>query len=172
VAPEGDWTTRGGGLNTSLCIRHAVPLATVAHRGTQGIIHLLLQVFYFFRPLIGIASPCRMSTSQHQCPRWTRLLLCGLKAVITTTLVVEPSTSESSSIQVVAPPMHVRLHQASKWSELASSATTSRTPRHHRCCSRADASRACSRAPNALTIMYTQVSLHLGVPFFFSFSFF
>jgi hypothetical protein len=43
---------------------------------------------------------------------------------VAATLVVEPSTSEPSLIQVVAPPMLVRLHQASYWSEAALSAAT------------------------------------------------
>jgi hypothetical protein len=43
--------------------------------------------------------------------------------------------------------------------------TTSRTPCHHRCYSRADAGRARSRAPIALTIAYSQASLCPGVLF-------
>jgi hypothetical protein len=37
-------------------------LTTATHRGIQGIVHLLLQVFYFFQSLIGIVSPCHTST--------------------------------------------------------------------------------------------------------------
>jgi hypothetical protein len=55
---------------------------------------------------------------------------------------------------------------------VSASATTSRTLRHHRCYSWADAGHARSRAPVTLAIPYSQASLCPGVPFFFCFSFF
>jgi hypothetical protein len=54
AALGGGWTAWGGGLAVSLCVRLTASasdrrsLAIVAHRDIHKIIHLLLQVFYFF----------------------------------------------------------------------------------------------------------------------------
>jgi hypothetical protein len=52
-------------------------------------------------------------------------------------------------------------------SELALSATTSKTSRHRRCCSRANAGRSRSRTPITSAIAYSQVGLRPLVLFFF-----
>jgi hypothetical protein len=59
--------------------------------------------------------------------------------------------------------MFVFIQQAHVF-ESASSATTSRTLHHCRCCSWNDASRTCSRVP--IVISYSQTSLHPGVLLF------
>jgi hypothetical protein len=108
--PRGDRTARGGGLTASLYVRQAVPGYRNTLRCTRDYPSTTASLLIFSRSLIGIASPCRMSTSQRRHPRWSRLLLCALQPAITTTLMVEPSTLEPSPIQTVAPPMPVRHH--------------------------------------------------------------
>jgi hypothetical protein len=126
--PRGGRTARGGGLTASLCswggrtarrapsltaslyVRQAVPGYRGTLRCTRDYPSTTVSLLIFFRSLIGIASPCQMSTSQRQHPRWTRLLLCVLQPAIIAMLVVEPSTLEPSPIQAVAPPMPVRHH--------------------------------------------------------------
>jgi hypothetical protein len=128
VPPRGGRTARGVGLTANLCswggctarrapgltaslyVRQVVPGYRDTLRCTRDYSLTTASLYFFFRSLIGIASPCRMTTSQRRHPRWTRLLLRALQPALTTTLVVEPSTLEPSPIQAVAPPMPVQHH--------------------------------------------------------------
>jgi hypothetical protein len=130
-APPRAWggrTAQGVGLTASLCswggqtarraldmtaslyVRQAVPSYRGTLRCTRDYPSTTASLLMFSRSLIGITSLCRMSTSQRRHPQWTRLLLCALQPAIIATLVVEPSTSEASPIQAVAPHMPVRHH--------------------------------------------------------------
>jgi hypothetical protein len=107
TAPGGDWIARGGSLTVSLCVRQAVSGYRDTQTYTQDYLSTTASLLFFIGHFSGLCRPiCRhlnVDTSDEQ----------ALQDVITMTLMVEPSMSESSPIQAVAPPMHIRLHQAS-----------------------------------------------------------
>jgi hypothetical protein len=113
AAPGGGWTAQGGGLTASLCVRQAVPGYRDTQRCTRNYLSTATSLFICSWSLIEIVSPYHTSTSQRRHLQWTRLLLRALQVAITTTLMIEPSTSEPSPIKAVAQLMPIHLHQAS-----------------------------------------------------------